>query len=178
MQSAGEARANGVAWGPRQAEEGRWMRKTWCYTNTMRCGVGAICRWWMSCSRRISLEGTWRPRLDRTPSSQGCRDGSAHRLPRLQGGGRGSHHRRGEGGDPFHCVGYAPRAIHGLAPTGKATCFAEVGIFRVVNGNIVEKWGMIDRLTRQQQLGATPFGGVRSGYLYSVESRRSLLVSQ
>jgi steroid delta-isomerase-like uncharacterized protein len=33
----------------------------------------------------------------------------------------------------------------GLAPTGKSTSFAEVGIFRVVDGKIVEKWGLRPR---------------------------------
>jgi hypothetical protein len=57
----------------------------------------------------------------------------------------------------------------GLAPTGKPISFAEVDIFRVVDGKIVEKWGLIDRLTRAQQLGVAQVGGVRSEYLYSVE---------
>ena len=50
----------------------------------------------------------------------------------------------------------------GPAPTGKPTSFAEVGIFRVVDGKIVEKWGLIDRLTRAQQLGAAPVGATRN----------------
>jgi steroid delta-isomerase-like uncharacterized protein len=34
----------------------------------------------------------------------------------------------------------------GLLPTGKSFAMAEIGIFRMEGGKIVEKWGQVDRL--------------------------------
>jgi len=35
--------------------------------------------------------------------------------------------------------------LRGVAPTGKRVSLAEMGIFHVVEGRIVEKWGLTDR---------------------------------
>lgn len=44
----------------------------------------------------------------------------------------------------------------GSEPTGRRMAVPEMAIFRVVNGRIVEKWGLIDRLGMFQQLGIVP----------------------
>ena len=51
-------------------------------------------------------------------------------------------------------------------PTGREVRFAEMAIYRLVNGRIAEKWGMIDRLGVFQQLGLTPGGEPRLEFLY------------
>lgn len=44
----------------------------------------------------------------------------------------------------------------GLPPTGKRFQMVEIGIFRLLNGQIAEKWGMADRLGMFRQLGIVP----------------------
>lgn len=44
----------------------------------------------------------------------------------------------------------------GLPATGKRANFKEIHVQRVVNGKIVEHWGVADRMTLLQQLGAIP----------------------
>ena len=44
----------------------------------------------------------------------------------------------------------------GLPATGKRVNFSEIHVQRVVNGKIVEHWGVADRVTLLQQLGAIP----------------------
>ena len=43
-------------------------------------------------------------------------------------------------------------SYQGLAPTGKSFAMAEIGIFRLRGGKIVEKWGQVDRLGMYRQL--------------------------
>ena len=45
--------------------------------------------------------------------------------------------------------------FQGIAPTGRKVSIQEVAIFRVVDGKIVEQWGMPDIHGLMQQLGAT-----------------------
>ena len=58
--------------------------------------------------------------------------------------------------------------LRGLAPTGKRMSVAEMGIFRVVENKIVEKWGLLDRLGMLQQLGALPGTAPRLEFLYEI----------
>jgi steroid delta-isomerase-like uncharacterized protein len=44
----------------------------------------------------------------------------------------------------------------GAPPTGKSFKVATMSIFRVVNGKIVEHWGLIDGMSVSQQLGLMP----------------------
>ncbi len=44
----------------------------------------------------------------------------------------------------------------GLAPTGRATAFSGIEILRILDGQIVERWGTYDRLGWLQQLDAIP----------------------
>src|ERR1700675_1072345 len=55
-----------------------------------------------------------------------------------------------------------------LAPTGRRVAIEEIGIFRIADGKIAEKWGLIDRLGLFEQLGASPWGGARTEFLYDV----------
>jgi predicted ester cyclase len=43
----------------------------------------------------------------------------------------------------------------GLAPTGKSVTYNEIFIFRVVNGRVVETWGVVDVYSQMKQLGLT-----------------------
>lgn len=56
----------------------------------------------------------------------------------------------------------------GLAPTGKRVTFAEIGSFRVAGGEIIEKWGMIDRCGLFEQLGVSHGVGLRTQLLYEI----------
>jgi steroid delta-isomerase-like uncharacterized protein len=44
----------------------------------------------------------------------------------------------------------------GVPPTGKQASVEFIHIFRVANGRLVERWGMIDAMGLMQQLGAIP----------------------
>jgi predicted ester cyclase len=46
-----------------------------------------------------------------------------------------------------------------IAPTGKATMVSGIHIHRIVDGKIVEHWGLVDSLGLLQQLGALPAPG-------------------
>jgi steroid delta-isomerase-like uncharacterized protein len=46
--------------------------------------------------------------------------------------------------------------LSGIEATGRRIAITEMGIFRVANGRIVEKWGLMDRLGMFQQLGVVP----------------------
>jgi predicted ester cyclase len=43
-----------------------------------------------------------------------------------------------------------------IAPTGKPITVMGINIFRIVNGQMVEHWGLADRLGALQQLGVVP----------------------
>jgi steroid delta-isomerase-like uncharacterized protein len=45
----------------------------------------------------------------------------------------------------------------GLAPTGKKIAFAVVDIWRIVNGKIIESWGVYDMLDFYRQLGTIEY---------------------
>jgi predicted ester cyclase len=47
-------------------------------------------------------------------------------------------------------------AYMGLPPTGKKVAFSGISIYKVAGGKLVESWGVLDRLTLMQQLGAIP----------------------
>lgn len=46
--------------------------------------------------------------------------------------------------------------IMGIAPTGRQVSFSGINIFRVTDGQIVERWGRLDDLGLLQQLGLLP----------------------
>lgn len=46
--------------------------------------------------------------------------------------------------------------IRTLSPTGKPITVMGINIFRIVNGKMVEHWGLADRLSALQQLGVVP----------------------
>lgn len=58
--------------------------------------------------------------------------------------------------------------LRGCSPTGKRMTMAEIGIFRVANGKIVEKWGQVDRLGMFQQIGIVPAGWPPMEFLYEI----------
>jgi predicted ester cyclase len=43
-----------------------------------------------------------------------------------------------------------------ISPTGKPIMLMGINIFRIVNGKMVEHWGLTDRLSALQQLGVVP----------------------
>jgi hypothetical protein len=47
----------------------------------------------------------------------------------------------------------------GLAPTGKKITYTAVAIFRIVDGKIVEGWGVYDMLDFYKQLGVIEYKG-------------------
>jgi predicted ester cyclase len=47
-------------------------------------------------------------------------------------------------------------AFRDVSPTGKPITVMGINIFRIVNGKIVEHWGLADRLSALQQLGVVP----------------------
>ena len=47
----------------------------------------------------------------------------------------------------------------GLAPTGKKITVTYVGIYRVVNGKVVERWSVYDMLDFYKQLGVIEYKG-------------------
>ena len=47
-------------------------------------------------------------------------------------------------------------AFRGIAPTGKQITAMGIHIFRIVNGQMVEHWGLTDRLAVLQQVGVAP----------------------
>ena len=53
----------------------------------------------------------------------------------------------------FRSHGTHKGEFQGLAPTGKRVEVAEVAIYRIENGKIVEQWGFPDILGLQRQLG-------------------------
>jgi len=50
-------------------------------------------------------------------------------------------------------------ALRGISPTGKPISVMAINILRIVNGQIVEHWGLADRLSTLQQLGVVPTPG-------------------
>jgi predicted ester cyclase len=44
----------------------------------------------------------------------------------------------------------------GIAPTGRSIAVEEIVVLRVLDGKIVEEWGVFDFAALQQQLGAAP----------------------
>ena len=58
-------------------------------------------------------------------------------------------------------------SLQDFAPTGRAMTMAEISIFRLSGGRIVEKWGLLDRLGMHQQLGTNPLQP-RSELLYEI----------
>ena len=47
-------------------------------------------------------------------------------------------------------------AFRAVSPTGKPITVMGINIFRIVNGKMVEHWGLADRLSALQQLGVVP----------------------
>ena len=67
----------------------------------------------------------------------------------------------------FTASGTHTGPLQGFAPTGRAMAMAEIGIFRLSGGRIVEKWGLLDRLGMHQQIGTNPLEP-RSELLYEI----------
>jgi predicted ester cyclase len=44
----------------------------------------------------------------------------------------------------------------GVAPTGKSVTYNEIFIFRLVDGRIVETWGVVDVYAQMKQIGVIP----------------------
>jgi predicted ester cyclase len=47
-------------------------------------------------------------------------------------------------------------AFRAVSPTGKPITVMGINIFRIMNGKMVEHWGLADRLSALQQLGVVP----------------------
>lgn len=47
-------------------------------------------------------------------------------------------------------------AFGSIHPRGKQITVTGINIFRIVNGKMVEHWGLVDRLSALQQLGVVP----------------------
>lgn len=47
----------------------------------------------------------------------------------------------------------------GIPPTGKQFTIMEIRIYRIVDGKIVECWGLFDQMSMMQQLGVIPPNG-------------------
>jgi steroid delta-isomerase-like uncharacterized protein len=56
----------------------------------------------------------------------------------------------------FTASGTHEGELMGVAPTGRAITLPGINIFRIRDGKIVERWGMLDMLGFMQQLGAVP----------------------
>ncbi len=56
----------------------------------------------------------------------------------------------------------------GVAPTGQRVEIAEIGMFRIANGQIAEKWGLTDRLGMLEQLGIASTTEPRTELLYEI----------
>jgi len=50
-------------------------------------------------------------------------------------------------------------AFRAVSPTGKPITVTGINIFRIVNGKMVEHWGLVDRIGALQQLGVVPQTG-------------------
>jgi predicted ester cyclase len=48
--------------------------------------------------------------------------------------------------------------LAGIPPTGKSATVTGIGVDRIVNGMIVESWGVFDQFGMLQQLGVIPAG--------------------
>ena len=48
--------------------------------------------------------------------------------------------------------------LAGIPPTGKSATVTGMGVDRIVNGKIVESWGVFDQFGMLQQLGVIPAG--------------------
>ncbi len=48
--------------------------------------------------------------------------------------------------------------LAGFPPTGKSATVTGIGVDRIVNGKIVESWGVFDQFGMLQQLGVIPAG--------------------
>ena len=48
--------------------------------------------------------------------------------------------------------------LAGIPPTGKSATVTGIGVDRIVNGKIVESWGIFDQFGMLQQLGIIPAG--------------------
>lgn len=68
----------------------------------------------------------------------------------------------------FTASGTHQGTLRGVPPTGKRIVMAEMGIFRIAGGKIVEKWGSLDRLGMCQQLGMNPTIEPRTEFLYDI----------
>lgn len=56
----------------------------------------------------------------------------------------------------FTATGTHLGPLRGLSPTGKRFRMSEMAAFRIENGRIAEKWGLLDRIGMLQQLGIVP----------------------
>lgn len=54
------------------------------------------------------------------------------------------------------CRGTHKGELMGIAPTGKQVTLTVIAISRLMNGNIVEDWGLVDLFGMMQQLGVVP----------------------
>ena len=53
--------------------------------------------------------------------------------------------------------------LTGIPPTGKSTTVTGIGVDRILNGKIVESWGIFDQFGMLQQLGVIPAPGQAGG---------------
>ena len=53
-------------------------------------------------------------------------------------------------------------AFLGIPPTGKPITVMGINIFRIANGQLVEHWGLTDRISALRQLGVVPAPGPAS----------------
>ncbi len=44
----------------------------------------------------------------------------------------------------------------GIAPIGKQVVFPAIGIFRIVDGKVADRWARLDTFSLMQQVGAIP----------------------
>ena len=53
--------------------------------------------------------------------------------------------------------------LAGIPPTGKSSTVTGMGVDRIMNGKIVESWGIFDQFGMMQQLGVIPLPGPSGG---------------
>ena len=56
----------------------------------------------------------------------------------------------------FTASGTHESELMGIAPTGQTVTLPGINIFRLKDGRIVERWGVLDMLGFMRQLGAIP----------------------
>jgi steroid delta-isomerase-like uncharacterized protein len=58
--------------------------------------------------------------------------------------------------------------LAGIPATGRRLTMAEIAVFRIADGRIAEKWGIVDRLSMFQQLGVVPTAWPPLELLYEI----------